>query len=309
MRLLGGGMPSYWTIFQKGMRFDLGLSGWTKNDWAQAARFDLLAATADTKPEQLEPVENLLAEYLTMTPRQIAQRLGIGQDAATNILHKCCARGQAMYDHVTGNYRWRPLLSAPVEIPPTDQDKTLAQAKRIVDARGVVWSARPSPASRPERIRCEATVRQDARGRKEQAVVLEIDADGRVQYAQCDCASFRRDKLRKGPCPHILAASILAAEQVALQAAQQVVTPAVSVDPTRFAGKVFVFTGALTLFTRDQAEALVQERGGAASGSVSKNTTYLVAGEKAGSKLAKAQQLGVAVLTELEFQEMLEARG
>jgi NAD-dependent DNA ligase len=151
-------------------------------------------------------------------------------------------------------------------------------------------------------------VRQDARGRKEQAVALEIDADGRVQYAQCDCSFFRRDKLRKGPCPHILAAGVIVAEQVALQAAQQEVQPARMLDPTQFAGKTFVFTGALTLFTRDQAEGLVQARGGTASGSVSKNTTYLVAGDKVGSKLAKAQQLGVPVLTEVQFQEMLEGR-
>ena len=308
VRLLGGGMPSYWTIFQKGMRFDLGLSGWTKNDWAQAARFDLLAATAEATPDQITLAENILAEYLTLSTQQLAQRMGIGQDVATNVLQKCCTRGQAMYDHVTGVYRWRPLLPFPIQFPATEQDTRRAQARRIVDAKGVLWNSKPSPPSRPERIRCEAMVRQDARGRKEHAVALEIDADGRVQYAQCDCSFFRRDKLRKGPCPHILAAGVIVAEQVALQAAQQKVRPVATLDPTQFAGKTFVFTGALTLFTRDQAEGLVQARGGTASGSVSKNTTYLVAGEKAGSKLAKAQQLGVPVLTEVEFQEMLEGR-
>ncbi len=308
VRLLGGGMPSYWTIFQKEMRFDLGLSGWTKNDWAQAARFDLLAATAEVKPEQITQAEYVLAEYLTLTPLQLAQRLGIQQDEATNVLQNCCARGQAMYDHVTGAYRWRPLLPFPVAFPETEQDRRVAQAKRIIDSKGVKWGSEEPPASRPERVRCEAMVRQDARGRKEQEVVLEIDGDGRVQYAQCDCSIFRRDRLRKGPCPHILAASIVVAEQVALQVARRDIKPVATVDPTCFAGKTFVFTGALTLFTRDQAEGLVQARGGTATGSVSKNTTYLVAGDKAGSKLAKAQQLGVAVLTEAQFQAMLEGR-
>ncbi len=308
VRLLGGGMPSYWTVFQKEMRFDLGLSGWTKNDWAQAARFDLLSATADAKPEQITQAENILAEYLTLTSAQLAQRMDIGQDTATNVLQKCCARGQAMYDHVTGAYRWRPLLPFPVVLPETELDKRVAQAKRIVDAKGVTWSEEETPASRPERIRCEATVRQDVRKSKQQVVVLEIDADGRVQYAQCDCSVFRRDKLRKGPCPHILAASVVVAEQVAVQVANREVKPVASFNPTQFVGKTFVFTGALTLFTRDQAEKLVEERGGSASGSVSKNTAYVVAGEKAGSKLAKAQQLGVPVLTEQEFQQMLEGR-
>jgi len=73
----------------------------------------------------------------------------------------------------------------------------------------------------------------------------------------------------------------------------------------RFAGRTFVFTGALTLFTREDAERTVKQLGGRASGSVSKSTSYVVAGEKAGSKLAKAQELGVPVLTEEQFQEMV----
>lgn len=73
-----------------------------------------------------------------------------------------------------------------------------------------------------------------------------------------------------------------------------------------FAGKTFVFTGALTRFTREEAEALVRERGGKAAGSVSKKTDYVVAGEAAGSKLAKARDLGVKVITEDDFRTMLE---
>lgn len=74
----------------------------------------------------------------------------------------------------------------------------------------------------------------------------------------------------------------------------------------RFAGKVFVFTGALTLFTREEAEARVKREGGRASGSVSRKTNYVVAGANAGSKLAKAHELGVAVITEEEFLAMLD---
>ena len=73
----------------------------------------------------------------------------------------------------------------------------------------------------------------------------------------------------------------------------------------RFAGKTFVFTGALEQFTRDDAKEMVESRGGKATGSVSKKTDYLVAGENAGSKLEKARSLGVAVLTEDEFLAML----
>jgi DNA ligase (NAD+) len=74
---------------------------------------------------------------------------------------------------------------------------------------------------------------------------------------------------------------------------------------SEFAGKSFVFTGTLTKFTREEAEAEVKKRGGKATSSVSKSTTYVVAGDKAGSKLDKAQKLGVAVIGEDEFLKMI----
>ena len=74
----------------------------------------------------------------------------------------------------------------------------------------------------------------------------------------------------------------------------------------RFAGMTFVLTGTLTRFDRKTAQGLIEERGGKAAGSVSKKTTYVVAGEAAGSKLKKAQELNIPVLTEDEFAKMLE---
>lgn len=84
---------------------------------------------------------------------------------------------------------------------------------------------------------------------------------------------------------------------------------AVRAHESRFAGKTFVFTGALSKFKRSEAEAIVEELGGKASSSVSRNTDYVVAGADAGSKLARARELGVAVLTEAEFLDMLEQVG
>lgn len=72
----------------------------------------------------------------------------------------------------------------------------------------------------------------------------------------------------------------------------------------RLSGKTFVLTGTLERFTRDEASAMIEAQGGKVSGSVSKKTSYLVAGEAAGSKLKKATELGIPVLSEEEFLKL-----
>ena len=77
-------------------------------------------------------------------------------------------------------------------------------------------------------------------------------------------------------------------------------------EKLEFNGKTFVLTGKLELYKRDEAKSLIESFGGKVSSSVSKKTNYVVAGTDAGSKLAKALSLGVTVLTELEFRELLK---
>jgi DNA ligase (NAD+) len=75
----------------------------------------------------------------------------------------------------------------------------------------------------------------------------------------------------------------------------------------RYAGKTFVLTGTLPTLTRDEASALIKAQGGKVSGSVSKKTDFVVAGEAAGSKLTKANELGVPVIDEATLLEMMKS--
>jgi DNA ligase (NAD+) len=81
---------------------------------------------------------------------------------------------------------------------------------------------------------------------------------------------------------------------------------ALATEMTQFTGKTFVLTGTLPTLTRPQAQELIRRHGGKISGSVSKKTDFVVAGEEAGSKLAKAEELGVRILNESELLALLE---
>jgi DNA ligase (NAD+) len=82
--------------------------------------------------------------------------------------------------------------------------------------------------------------------------------------------------------------------------------PAAAVN-SPIAGKTFVLTGTLPTLTRDAAKDMIEVLGGKVAGSVSKKTDYVVAGAEAGSKLDKAQALGVAILDEVQFRELISS--
>ena len=79
-----------------------------------------------------------------------------------------------------------------------------------------------------------------------------------------------------------------------------------NVNNNKFEGMTFVLTGSLKEFTREQAGNIIEQMGGKTSSSVSKKTTYVLAGEEAGSKLRKAQELGTKIISEEEFKEMIK---
>ena len=90
------------TPFLDGHRFDLGLSGWTQNDWSRSARFDLLSATGSAAPAEVENAGAILARGRALGPEELAIEAGLNRHQATAALQQLCAAGQAMYDHVVG---------------------------------------------------------------------------------------------------------------------------------------------------------------------------------------------------------------
>jgi hypothetical protein len=300
VKLLGSGMPSYWSIEQDGHRFDLGLSGWTQNDWSRAARFDVMAAPAPVAQQVVDEAFRVLEEWRMLTPEEAAESVKVSRAEATAALQQLCREGRAMFDFTTGVFRCRQLLPFPA--PPDEQDTRTRHAARLVQ-EGKVRVRQVSPDDTSDFLQrfIEAGARLFSGDVKTEGGTFEptvgLDADGRAVFAQCTCGFFRQNKLRKGPCAHIVAASVVAAT-----------SGGTNLSADRFKDQTWVFTGALTLFTREQAEKLIEQGGGHAAGSVSRKTHFLVAGDRAGSKLSKAQELGVAVLSEEEFKAILDGK-
>ncbi len=142
-RLLGTGLPSYWSVLAATSRLDVGLSGWTQNDWSRAAQFDLLASLGALSREQLAAVARALEDRLAVTPQDAALLTGLSRDVAAAALQALTREGRAMYDYVTGAYRWRQLFPFMPEPEAVQEDPRLATARNLIERGAVRWSAPP----------------------------------------------------------------------------------------------------------------------------------------------------------------------
>jgi hypothetical protein len=202
VKLLGTGMPSYWTIELEGHRFDLGLSGWTDNDWAKKGNFDLLASTGSAKNVDIKKVEQILIQKLATTPAEVAEVMKIDRANATFALQELCKNGQAMYDHLTGTYRWRQLLQQDIKLTENEEDERLKYAVQLVKDKQVEIMSQKTV----EGGITEYSI--GVQGKNFYKPVIQLDLDGRIKFADCGCSFHRRNKLRQGPCAHIMAAVI-----------------------------------------------------------------------------------------------------
>ena len=210
VRLLGDGLPSFWALELEGHRFELGLSGWTTNDWSAAARFDALAASSHVGDELLASAARELENALILTPLQLAEVTNATRAQAASALQKLCSEGRAMWDAAIGAYRWRQLL--PFAAPQSPLDGKAKSAARWVESGKVVVAKVDDKEIENDDFlkRYNApdvqfwAAQVNSEGGKFNPL-WSSDADGRVKFWQCTCGEFRRDKGRSGPCAHLLA--------------------------------------------------------------------------------------------------------
>ncbi len=200
------------------------------------------------------------------------------------------------------------LISSPAQLYYLDA-QTVATLDRMgkKSAENLISAIEKSKAAGLERLLCAFGIRQV--GQKAAKTIARsfstLDALMEASVEELTAipdiggitAAFLREWLDNPQSQHQI--QLLREAGVSMEAAE-------AVTDSRFLGKTFVLTGTLEGFTRDEAAAIIERMGGKASGSVSKKTSYVLAGENAGSKLTKAQSLGIPVISETEFLEMIK---
>jgi hypothetical protein len=203
VRLLGSGLPSVWVARLGEMSFTLALSGWTKNDWATGANLELLAGRLESSAEVEASVARELRDARLMNLSVLSQRVGthIPQHLLTSALFRLALRGQAIYDHAHQVFRFRELLPEAIAVDLAELNPELEAARRALQEGSVRLERSESVGN--SRLLLGGTVGST------QCEAL-LDADGVFKKGQCNCSFFYKNRLRRGPCRHLLALKLKA---------------------------------------------------------------------------------------------------
>ncbi|MFC3694441.1 SWIM zinc finger family protein [Chenggangzhangella methanolivorans] len=200
LHLLGSGLPSFAVVDYGGLRFTLGLSGWTANDWSRAGQFDLLAPRTEVDETTAQKVFDALKGQHFATVPELAFETGLDRSIVAGALGLYVQAGRAMYDLDKGVYRLRELVRDPLKPGAlrfsSEQEE---KADRFVAARLVTIG---SVDTREGKRVVSGEVMDDGKTHHPRLV---IDADDRLSTAACDCWFYGHNKLMRGPCEHMLA--------------------------------------------------------------------------------------------------------
>jgi hypothetical protein len=214
LHLLGTGLPSFAVVDYGGLRFTLGLSGWTSNDWSRAGQFDLLAPRQPVDEMTAGRVFDALKTRFSATVAELAGATGIDGGLVAAALTAYTQAGRVMYDLDKHVFRLRELAREPLPMgalrfaSPQEEKADRFIAAKLVTI-GVV-------AERDGRRIIDGKVLDDA---KTYSPMIALDADDRLVDARCDCYYYGHNKLMRGPCEHMLALRRLCGQAAAPAAA------------------------------------------------------------------------------------------
>ncbi len=204
--VFGSGLPSIWTVHMREMRFVLGLSGWTANDWTRGSNLDTFFAGFDAPPGSPDALARFLEVTRSAKIEELERQIALPRRQTLAALHHLAKRGQVVYDFGARAYRWRPLMPVALsetvlgpENPELEAARTMVRAREVKIGRNEpLAGGRRLLAARAGETGCEGIV----------------DLDGAFRNAKCSCSFFYANRLRKGPCRHLLALRMTALPSV-----------------------------------------------------------------------------------------------
>jgi len=210
VHLMGSGMPSFWIADLPGMRFTLGLSGWTANDWSRAGQFDLLAPRGEVDADSKEKVYTALARRWFASAEQLARDTGLARITVERALALYTQAGRVIHDLADGVYRLRELTREPLPIDTLRFASPEEQEAETLLALHAVTVA-PAAALADGATRLSGVARS---GERRYRATLTLDADLRIVDGACECNHYTQHRLRRGPCAHMLALRLAQANAV-----------------------------------------------------------------------------------------------
>ena len=200
VHLTGTGLPSFFVVDFGGIRFTLGLSGWTANDWSSAGQFDLLAPRHKIDSDTAQRVFAALGRVHSATAGDLARQTGVDEALVHAALSAYTQAGRVMFDLDKSVYRLRelarePLVMSQLRFASPQEEK----ADRLIDARLVTLGQIERNQGR--RV-ISGSVLDNARTEQ---VNLVINEDDRLVEARCTCHFYGHNKMMRGPCEHMLA--------------------------------------------------------------------------------------------------------
>ena len=207
VHFLGSGMPSFWTVTKDDVELTIGLSGWTSNDWASKAKFSSFIPTSQVKEELLPKALESIIEMGSVTTSDFATSMGLSIGEASALLQKLCLQGKTMFDPERGVYRWRDLFPTLEIYKENDSSRESKQGLELYKSGNI----KKTLDDIKEGIRYLAGTSKF--NDKEAKPVLELDSDNRPKYAQCSCSFYNFNKLRQGPCRHMIALLLVGEKQ------------------------------------------------------------------------------------------------
>ncbi|MCK6487959.1 MAG: SWIM zinc finger family protein [Planctomycetes bacterium] len=196
LHLLGTGMPWFVVLRCGEMRFTLGLSGWTTNDWTRSAALDLMAPLAVPEEREIQQIADLLHRQRSCSLLQLQPVIGDPARLGACLTH-LAGTGQIVHDLASDRYRWRQVISRALGEAEKGPDHPELIASRQILRERAVRKLAASDQGKSGMLLSATVEGQDCE-------VL-LNRDGQLRRAKCDCSWFRRGALRQGPCRHILA--------------------------------------------------------------------------------------------------------